>query len=66
MLTRLKLKQGEGELEKFNPEIGKRRTFPRSEMASEQNLPEFDAEAFQKAFVEMKALVDILLQERHE
>ena len=66
MLTRLKLKQGEGELEKFNPEIGKRRTFPLSEMAFEHNLPEFDVEAFQRDFVELKALVDILLQERNE
>ena len=66
MLTRLKLKQGEGELEKFNPEIGKRRTFPQSEMTSEQNLPKFDAKAFERYFLEMKALVEILLQERHE
>ena len=35
-------------------------------MAFEQNISKFDAEAFQRAFVELKALVDILLQERHK
>ena len=45
MLTKLKLKQGEGELANFNPEIGKRRAFPQI-MASKQNLSKFDVEAF--------------------
>ena len=35
-------------------------------MEFEQHVPEFDAEAFQRSFVELKALVNILLQERHE
>ena len=65
MLTRLKLKQGEGELEKFNQKFGKRRNFLQV-IASKVNIYEFDVEAFQRAFVELKALVDILLQERHE
>lgn len=35
MLTRSKIKRGEGSLEEFNPKIGTRRRFPREVMERE-------------------------------
>lgn len=64
MLTRLKFKQGEGALTKFNPEIGKQRTFPQAEMATEQSPTLLDEKYFHKYFLEMKSMVEVLFQER--
>jgi hypothetical protein len=51
MLTRSKLKHGEGSLEEYNPDIGLRRAFQRQAMESEreENLSEYER-MFQKIF----------------
>lgn len=66
MITRAKSQRGEGTLAEYNPEIGKRRIFPRSKMAAEEGQTKFDGEALQKAFLDMKSMVDVLFQERQE
>ena len=66
MLTRSKLKQGEGKLEKFHLEIGSRR----GKMASptkEEGVSSFPNEGeFIKAFMKMQAMVEELYQDRRK
>ena len=66
MLTRSRIQKGEGKLEEFNPEIGKRRTFPKMSIAGMEVPDEISEQEFRRAFLEMKAKVDILFQERQE
>ena len=74
MLTRSRLKSGEGELVEEDPEIGSRRTFSRT-MASprgeeeghtEREKPIISKTEFLEAFISMKAMMEILLDERAE
>lgn len=53
---------------RFNPKIRKRKTFPlkMSEMVTKHKVPELDERSFQKAFLEMKAMVEVIFQERKE
>jgi hypothetical protein len=62
MITRAKLKRGEGQLEDFNPEIQRR---PRKrEMSSLRKLGPFASEDdFFEAFQFMKAMVEELYHE---
>jgi len=59
MITRSKLKLGEGELVEANPEIG--RVYPRREMAEENPL-ESDSQ-FMDNFMTMRAMVEEMYQE---
>jgi hypothetical protein len=45
MLTRSKLKQGEGSLEEYNPEIGLRCAFQRQAMESPREENPFESES---------------------
>ena len=72
MLTMFRLKLGEGELIEGDPEIGSRRTFSRT-MYSPRGEEEGHAERekhviseteFLEAFMSMKAMMEILLDER--
>ena len=54
MLTRTKLKLGEGELVEANPEIG--RAYPKRKMAEESPL-ELDSQ-FMDSFMTMRAMVE--------
>ena len=63
MLTRTKLKAGEGELEPFNPETG--RETQRKKMAYDDACSEHD-EASHKAFQQMLDKVDQLFVDYHE
>jgi hypothetical protein len=65
MLTRSKLKHGEGLLEEFNPDIGMRHTFQQQVMVleGEESLTEFER-SFWKAFLDMKAMVEELYREQ--
>ena len=59
MLTRSKLKLGEGELVEANPEIG--RIYPRRKMAKEIPL-ELDSQ-FMDSFMAMRAMVEEIYRE---
>jgi len=50
MLTRSRLKQGEGQLETFNPEIG---CAHRRKKMADEDYQEEDKKAFRKAFYQM-------------
>ena len=74
MLTRSRLKRGEGELVEEDPKIGSRKTFsrtmssPRGEEeghTEREKLVIFETE-FLEAFMSMKAMMEILLDERAE
>ena len=63
MLTRSKLQRGEGELEKFDPEIGSRRgrmSSPKEEAAASSISY---AEEFLKGFMRMQMMVEELYQD---
>ena len=74
MLTRSRLKLGEGELVEGNPEIGSRRrfsrtmSFPRGEEEGhiEREKPVISETKFLEAFISMKDMMEILLDERAE
>ena len=74
MLTRSKLKLGEGELVEGDPEIGSRRTFSRSmssprgeeEGHTEREKPVISETEFLDSFMSMKAMMEILHDERAE
>ena len=74
MLTRSKLKLGEGELVEGDPEIGSRRTFSRTmssprgeeEGHTEREKPVMSETEFLEDFMSMKAMMEILLDERAE
>ena len=74
MLTRSKSKCGEGELIEGDPKIGSRRTFSRTmtsphgeeEGHTEQEKPVISETEFLEAFMSMKAMMEILLDERAE
>ena len=74
MLTKFKLKHGEGELIEGDPEIGSRRTFSRTmssprgeeEGHAEREKPVISELEFLEAFISMKAMMEILLDEREE
>jgi len=59
MITRSKLKLGEGELVETNPEIG--RVYPRREMAEENSL-ESDTQ-FMDSFMTIRAMVEEMYRE---
>ena len=71
MLTRSRLKLAEGELVEGYPEIGSRRTFsrtmssPRREEGghTEREKPVMSKTEFLEAFMSMKAMMEILLDE---
>ena len=71
MLTRSRLKVGEGELVEGDPKIGSRRTFSRTvssprgeeEGHTEQEKPVISESKFLEAFMRMKAMMEILLDE---
>ena len=72
MITRSRLKRGEGELVEEDPEIGSRSTFSRT-MASprgeeeghtEWEKPVISETEFLEDFMSMKAMMEILLDER--
>ena len=73
MLTRSKSKLGEGELIEGDPEIGSRRTFSRTmssprgeeeEGHAEWEKPVISETKFLEAFISMKSMMEILLDER--
>ena len=72
MLTRFRLKRGEGELIEGDPEIGSRRTFSRTmssprgeeEGHTEREKPIILEAEFLEAFMSMKAMIEILLDEQ--
>ena len=74
MLTRFRLKCGEGELVEGDPEVGSRRTFSRTmssprgeeEGHTEREKPVISETEFLEAFMSMKAMMEILLDERAE
>ena len=75
MLTRSKSKLGEGEMVEGKPEIDSRRTFPRTTMSSPrgeeeghtgQEKPVVSETEFLEAFISMKAMMEILLDEREK
>jgi hypothetical protein len=75
MLTRSRLKLGEGELVEGDPEIGSRRTISRETMSSprgeeeghnEREKPVISETEFLEAFISMKSMMEILLEERAE
>ena len=63
MLTRIKLRHGEGVLEEFNPEIG--RAHRRNKMTCEEYREE-DEKAFRKAFYQMADRVEKLFADYQE
>ena len=69
MLTRSRLKLGEGELIEGDPKIGSRRTFsrtmssPRGEGHTEREKPVISETEFLEAFMSMKAMMELLLEE---
>ena len=70
MLTRSRLKLREGELIEVDPEIGSRRTFSRTissprgeEGHTEREKPIIFESEFLEAFMSMKAMMEILLDE---
>ena len=73
MLTRSRLKLGEGELVEGDPEIGSRRTFSRTmssprreEGHTEPEKPFMSETEFLEAFMSMKSMMELLLEERVE
>ena len=74
MLTRSMSKVGEGELVEGNPKIGSRRTFSRTmssprgeeEGHTERENPVISETEFLEAFMSMKAMMEILLDEQAE
>ena len=74
MLTRSRLNLGEGELVEGDPEIGSRRTFSRTmssprgeeEGHTEREKPVISETEFLEAFISMKAMMEILLDEHAE
>ena len=63
MLTRSKLKHGEGELEEFDPEIGSRRRKMTS-LKGEEAASSIPSEGeFLKAFMRMQTMVEDLYQD---
>ena len=73
MLTRSRLKRGEGELIEGDPEISSRRTFSRTmsyprgeEGHTEREKPVISETEFLEAFISMKAMMEILLDEQVE
>ena len=74
MLIRSRLKVGEGELVEGDPEIGSRRTFSRTmssprgeeEGHTKQGKPVMSETEFLEAFMSMKAMMELLLEERVE
>ena len=71
MLTRSRLKLGEGELVEGDPEIGSRSTFSRTmssprgeeEGHTEEEKPVISETKFLEDFMSMKAMMEILLDE---
>ena len=74
MLTRSRSKVGEGELVEGNPKIGSRRTFSRTmssprgeeEGHTEREKPVISETEFLEAFMGMKAMMELLLDEQAE
>jgi hypothetical protein len=74
MLTRPRLKHGEGELIEGDPKIGSRRAFSRERMFSprgeeehvEREKPVISETKFLEAFISMKTMMEIVLDERAE
>ena len=73
MLTKSRLKFGEGELIEGDPKIGPRRTFSRTissprgeEGHTEREKTVISETKFLEAFISMKAMMEILLDERAE
>ena len=74
MLTRSRLKLGEGELIEGYPEVGSRRTFSRTmssprgeeEAHTERGKPVISESEFLEDFMSMKSMMEILLDERAE
>ena len=73
MLTRSRLKHGEGELVEEDLEIGSRRTFSRTmssprgeEGHTKREKPVISETEFLETFMSMKAMMEILLDERTE
>ena len=74
MITRFRLKHGEGELIEGDPEISSRRTLSRTmssprgeeERHTEWEKPVISETEFLEAFMSMKAMMEILLDERVE
>jgi hypothetical protein len=65
MLTRSRIKKGEGKLEVYNPKIGSRRSTQRGEMATPRKTNPFNSEEdFFEAFSLMKEMVEELYNER--
>ena len=60
MLTRSRIEKGEGKLEEYNPEIGKRRTKPSSQMADEGGQA-FQDKSIQKTLQNLQTMVEVLV-----
>jgi len=58
MLTRSRLRHGEGKLEEINPEIGKRKVSKKMPGSNEGEAPETKSEEkFQEMFLNMKRMI---------
>ena len=74
MLTRSRLKRGEGELIEGDPEIASRRTFSRTmssprgeeEGHTQWEKPVISETEFLEAFMSMKSMMEILFNEREK
>lgn len=68
MITISKSQRGEGTHVKYNPEIGKRRTFPPKmlEIGTEDENPEMNERRFRQAFLDRKTMVESLYKESQE
>lgn len=64
MLTRIKIKRGEGVLEEFNPEIGSRsrRVFPKQRMENPYEI----YKAFFEVFLSLKAMVEEMYEDQNK
>ena len=66
MLTRSRLNQGEGDLEEYNPEIGKQRSNPPSQMEDKGGGQGLEDRSIQKTLQNLQTMVEVLLREREE
>ena len=72
MLTRSRLKVGEGELVEGDPDIGSRKTFSRTmstprgeeEGHTKREKPIISETKFLESFMSMKAMMELLLEEQ--
>lgn len=66
MLTRSRIQRGEGKLEEYNPEIGKRRTNPPSQMEGKGGEEGSEDKSIQKTLQNLETIVQVLVQERED